>query len=169
MCGIAGIIHSSASRPLIEAMTEVMISRGPDGAGYHVEPGVAMGMRRLSIIDLAHGWQPLYSGERSVVAFQNGEIYNFQELRKQLQAKGYVFQTDSDTEVLAHGYHAWGIEDLANRLDGMYANERSSLYVIGLVKSPSLSRNSRAASLMLLTCAFWLPCLRSAQKFRWMG
>jgi asparagine synthase (glutamine-hydrolysing) len=121
MCGIAGIIHPSASRPLIEAMTEVMISRGPDGAGYHVEPGVAMGMRRLSIIDLAHGWQPLYSGERSVVAFQNGEIYNFQELRKQLQAKGYVFQTDSDTEVLAHGYHAWGIEDLANRLDGMYA------------------------------------------------
>lgn len=121
MCGIAGILHPRASQPLIKAMTDVMISRGPDGAGYHVEPGVAMGMRRLSIIDLAHGWQPLYSSEQSVVAFQNGEIYNFQGLRKQLQEKGYAFKTDSDTEVLAHGYHAWGIEDLARRLDGMYA------------------------------------------------
>lgn len=121
MCGIAGILHPRASQPLIKAMTDVMISRGPDGDGYHVESGIAMGMRRLSIIDLAHGWQPLYSSEQSVVAFQNGEIYNFQELRKQLQEKGYAFKTDSDTEVLAHGYHAWGIEDLARRLDGMYA------------------------------------------------
>ena len=121
MCGIAGILHQRASGPLIKAMTDVMLTRGPDGEGYHVEPGLAMGMRRLSIIDLSHGGQPLYSSARSVVAFQNGEIYNFQCLRKQLQSKGYVFETESDTEVLAHGYHAWGIEELARRLDGMYA------------------------------------------------
>ena len=121
MCGIAGIIHSSASRPLIEAMTDMMLSRGPDGAGFHVEPGIAMGMRRLSIIDLAHGWQPLRSGENQVVAFQNGEIYNHRQLREELQTTGYTFATESDTEVIAHGYHAWGAAELARRLDGMFA------------------------------------------------
>ncbi len=121
MCGIAGILHQRASSSLIKAMTDVMLARGPDGEGYHVETGLAMGMRRLSIIDLSHGGQPLYSAERSIVAFQNGEIYNFQYLRKQLQSEGYAFQTESDTEVLAHGYHAWGIDELARRLDGMYA------------------------------------------------
>lgn len=121
MCGIAGIIHPSASRPLIEAMTDMMLSRGPDGAGFHVEPGIAMGMRRLSIIDLAHGWQPLRSGENQVIAFQNGEIYNHRHLREELQAMGYAFATGSDTEVIAHGYHAWGATELARRLDGMYA------------------------------------------------
>lgn len=121
MCGIAGILHQRASGPLIKAMTDVMFPRGPDGEGYHVEPGLAMGMRRLSIIDHSHGGQPLYSAERSIVAFQNGEIYNFQNLRMELQSEGYVFQTEGDTEVLAHGYHAWGIEELGRRLDGMYA------------------------------------------------
>jgi asparagine synthase (glutamine-hydrolysing) len=121
MCGIAGIIHQQASGSLIKAMTDVMLSRGPDGDGYHVEPGVAMGMRRLSIIDLSHGWQPLYSAEGTIVAFQNGEIYNYKYLREQLQAEGYVFQTESDTEVLVHGYNSWGIDQLALRLDGMYA------------------------------------------------
>jgi asparagine synthase (glutamine-hydrolysing) len=121
MCGIAGIIHPSASHPLIEAMTDMMVSRGPDGAGFHVEPGVAMGMRRLSIIDLAHGWQPLRSSDNQVIAFQNGEIYNHRQLREQLQALGYAFATDSDTEVIAHGYHVWGATELARRLDGMYA------------------------------------------------
>lgn len=121
MCGIAGILHQRASGPLIKAMTDVMLPRGPDGEGYHVEPGIAMGMRRLSIIDHSHGGQPLYSAERSIVAFQNGEIYNFQNLRMELQFEGYVFQTEGDSEVLAHGYHAWGIEELGRRLDGMYA------------------------------------------------
>ena len=121
MCGIAGILHQRASFPQIKAMTDVMLTRGPDGEGYYVEPGLAMGMRRLSIIDLSQGGQPLFSSARSVVAFQNGEIYNFQSLRNQLKPKGYFFETESDTEVLAHGYHAWGIEELARRLDGMYA------------------------------------------------
>ena len=121
MCGIAGILHQRASRQLIKAMTEVMLNRGPDGDGYYVEPGLAMGMRRLSIIDLSLGGQPLFSSDHSIVAFQNGEIYNFRILRRQLQTKGYLFVTDSDTEVLAHGYQEWGIEELGSRLDGMFA------------------------------------------------
>jgi len=121
MCGIAGLIHPRASAPLIKAMTDVMYLRGPDDEGFYVEPGLAMGMRRLSIIDLLHGSQPLYSSNQSIVAFQNGEIYNHRTLRKQLQSEGYVFKTESDTEVLAHGYHAWGIEELSRCLDGMYA------------------------------------------------
>ena len=121
MCGIAGLINPRASAPLIKAMTDVMYLRGPDDEGFYVEPGLAMGMRRLSIIDLLNGSQPLYSSNQSIVAFQNGEIYNHRTLRQQLQSEGYVFKTESDTEVLAHGYHAWGIEELSHRLDGMYA------------------------------------------------
>lgn len=121
MCGIAGIIHPFATRKLIEAMTDVMYSRGPDGAGYYVSDGIAMGMRRLSIIDLEHGWQPLYNSDNTVVAFQNGEIYNYLLLRRQLQERGYTFKTNSDTEVLAHGFRCWGVAGLLERLDGMYA------------------------------------------------
>lgn len=121
MCGIAGIIHPRANRSLIEGLTDVMMARGPDDAGYHVEPGIAMGMRRLAVIDLAHGGQPLFSNDQSIVAFQNGEIYNYQDIRTQLIKLGYAFKTHSDTEILAHGFHAWGIVDLAKRLDGMYA------------------------------------------------
>lgn len=121
MCGITGIIHPNASQGLIAAMTDVMFARGPDGAGYYIDNGIAMGMRRLSIIDLEHGWQPLYSAGQTIVAFQNGEIYNHVSLRSDLQKVGYEFKTLSDTEVLAHGYHCWGLMGLANRLDGMYA------------------------------------------------
>ena len=121
MCGIAGIIHPRANRLLIEGLTDVMKPRGPDGAGYYVEPGIAMGMRRLAVIDLAHGGQPLFGDDQSIVAFQNGEIYNYQDIRTQLIKLGYAFKTDSDTEILAHGLHAWGIDGLAKRLDGMYA------------------------------------------------
>lgn len=121
MCGIVGILHPQATRAWVEVLADAMHARGPDGSGFYVEPGVALGMRRLSIIDLESGWQPLFSGERSVVAFQNGEIYNYRELRDELLSKGYVFATRSDTEVLAHGYHAWGARGIAERLDGMYA------------------------------------------------
>ena len=121
MCGIVGIIHPSANRVLIEELTEIMSPRGPDGAGYFVDPGIAMGMRRLAVIDLAHGGQPLFSNDQSIVAFQNGEIYNHRFLRAQLIELGYTFRTQSDTEILAHGFHAWGADGLAKRLDGMYA------------------------------------------------
>jgi len=124
MCGIAGIIDHHAGDALpsqLERMLTWMEKRGPDGAGTYVEPALAMGMRRLSIIDLDHGWQPLYSLDRQIVAFQNGEIYNYRELRRELEQRGFTFATASDTEVLAHGYAAWGIEGLLQRIDGMFA------------------------------------------------
>jgi len=124
MCGIAGIIdhHAGEALPLqLERMLEWMVKRGPDGAGTYFEPALAIGMRRLSIIDLDHGWQPLYSLEGQIVAFQNGEIYNYRGLRRELEQHGFTFMTASDTEVLAHGYAAWGIDGLLQRIDGMFA------------------------------------------------
>ncbi len=124
MCGIFGLIDHedpNQARRKTEILVESMRHRGPDGSGFWSEPGVALGMRRLSVIDLEHGWQPLFGGEREVVAFQNGEIYNYRDLRPLLEKEGYEFQTQSDTEVLAHGYHHWGIEGLLQRIDGMFA------------------------------------------------
>jgi asparagine synthase (glutamine-hydrolysing) len=95
--------------------------RGPDGEGMHVEPGIAMGMRRLAVIDLATGDQPLYARGAQVLAFQNGEIYNYRALRAELERSGRVFATASDTEILAQGYDCWGIDGLLARIDGMYA------------------------------------------------
>jgi asparagine synthase (glutamine-hydrolysing) len=124
MCGIAGIIDHHAGDALphqLERMLAWMEKRGPDGAGNYFEPALAMGMRRLSVIDLDHGWQPLYSLERRIVVFQNGEIYNYRDLRRELEQTGFAFSTASDTEVLAHGYAAWGIDGLLRRIDGMFA------------------------------------------------
>ena len=124
MCGIVGLIDTTdkaVPRRMLGAMRDVMIARGPDGIGEYIEGHIGMAMRRLSVIDLKHGWQPLTSRNGNVIAFQNGEVYNFKELRQELQAEGYVFQTCSDTEVLAHGYACWGIDDLLSRIDGMYA------------------------------------------------
>jgi asparagine synthase (glutamine-hydrolysing) len=124
MCGIAGIIDQHADAPLRAQLTGMlgwMVKRGPDGAGEYLDRTVAMGMRRLSVIDLEGGWQPLYGADGQVVVFQNGEIYNYREVRAQLQRAGFAFRTESDTEVHAHGYVAWGIDGLLQRLDGMYA------------------------------------------------
>lgn len=121
MCGIAGFIHPTAGAELLDRQLGEIFHRGPDGEGRYSSGRMHLGMRRLSIIDLEGGWQPLYSRNERVVAFQNGEIYNFQTLRVQLEARGYVFKTHSDTEVLAHGYDAWGIDGLLDRLDGMFA------------------------------------------------
>jgi asparagine synthase (glutamine-hydrolysing) len=122
MCGIFGIIGECANnQSLIKAMGKHMINRGPDGEGYFFDNCLGMGMRRLSIIDLEGGWQPLYSRNKRVIAFQNGEIYNYLELRKELVEKKYIFETSSDTEVLAHGFDAWGMKGLLERLDGMYS------------------------------------------------
>ncbi|MNW38605.1 Asparagine synthetase [glutamine-hydrolyzing] 1 [compost metagenome] len=123
MCGIVGIIdtHSNnISEEILRTMAETMIHRGPDGDGIFIDGPIGMAMRRLSIIDLEGGWQPFYSNNKQVVAFQNGEIYNYLELRSELSPK-YTFMSDSDTEVLAHGYVEWGIDGLLERLDGMYA------------------------------------------------
>lgn len=124
MCGIAGLIDASgkySKSDVVRRMAEVMINRGPDGYGEFIESPVAMAMRRLSVIDLEHGWQPFFSDGNRVVAFQNGEIYNFRELQKTLKQKGYFFRSHSDTEVLAHGFTEWGIRGLLERIDGMYA------------------------------------------------
>ncbi|HEV2863871.1 MAG TPA: asparagine synthase (glutamine-hydrolyzing) [Pyrinomonadaceae bacterium] len=124
MCGIVGLIDAVAGTvppPLLWAMRDVMFNRGPDGEGEYLEGSVGMAMRRLSIIDPAGGWQPFFSRGGEVVAFQNGEIYNYRELKRQLEAKGHRFSTESDTEVLAHGYTEWGAEELLKRIDGMFA------------------------------------------------
>lgn len=121
MCGIVGYIGDGLGEALLDLLLGSMRSRGPDGDGRHHDGPIHMGMRRLSIIDLSEGWQPLRSREGKVVAFQNGEIYNYRLLRSELEAAGFAFHTNSDTEILAHGYAQWGIDGLLRRLDGMYA------------------------------------------------
>ena len=124
MCGIAGIAaFADAPPPLPEqlrAMCDTLVHRGPDEDGMEVRDGVALGMRRLSIIDLSGGTQPIYNEDRSVRIVFNGEIYNFRELRRELLAKGHRFATQSDTEVIVHGYEEWGVE-VTRRLNGMFA------------------------------------------------
>ena len=107
-------------RALLTRMNDSQAHRGPDGRGEHHEPGVALGHRRLSIIDLATGQQPLYNEDGTVVVVFNGEIYNYQELIPELQAFGHTFQTRSDTEVIVHAWEAWG-ERCVERFRGMFA------------------------------------------------
>jgi asparagine synthase (glutamine-hydrolysing) len=123
MCGIAGLLTDPESTPahsLIEGMCNQLIHRGPDAAGYFVEPGIALGHRRLSIIDTTGGNQPIANEDGTLQVIFNGEIYNFQELRTQLIAKGHQFRTHSDTEVLVHLYEDYG-EDMPQHLNGMFA------------------------------------------------
>jgi asparagine synthase (glutamine-hydrolysing) len=107
-------------RDLLHRMNESQHHRGPDEGGLHVEPGVGLGHRRLSIIDLSTGQQPLYNEDRSVVIVFNGEVYNFQELFRELSAAGHSFRTRSDTEAIVHAWEEWG-EDCVLRLRGMFA------------------------------------------------
>ncbi len=124
MCGITGIFDTrearEISRDLLDRMNETQFHRGPDEGGLHLEPGVGLGHRRLSIIDLSTGQQPLFNEDHSVVVVFNGEIYNFQELVPELQALGHVFRTHSDTEVIVHAWEAWG-EACVQRFRGMFA------------------------------------------------
>jgi asparagine synthase (glutamine-hydrolysing) len=124
MCGIVGLcdrLEPQQARRLLARMLATMEARGPDGSGQFLEADIVMGMRRLAVIDVEGGGQPLLSRDGQVVAFQNGEIYNHVELRHQLERSGAVFRTASDTEVLAHGYDHWGMDGLLAKLDGMYA------------------------------------------------
>jgi asparagine synthase (glutamine-hydrolysing) len=105
---------------VLVGMTDAIAHRGPDDAGFHIDPPVLMGMRRLAIIDLSTGHQPIGNEDGSIQVVYNGEIYNYRELRAELQAKGHVFKTRSDTEVLVHLYEEEG-ETFANRLNGMFA------------------------------------------------
>jgi len=123
MCGIAGIAAWRGKPPAREDVTrmcDAMVHRGPDDAGYLVEDAVALGMRRLSIIDLAGGHQPIFNEDGTVAVFYNGEIYNYLELRAELEAKGHRFATNSDTEVIVHLWEEEGVE-FPRRLNGMFA------------------------------------------------
>jgi glutamine phosphoribosylpyrophosphate amidotransferase len=101
-------------------MVDALVHRGPDSAGYFFDGEYSAGVRRLAINDVAHGDQPLYSADRQVVLVYNGEIYNYPELRRELETKGHTFRTHSDGEVICHLYEHHG-EMLFERLDGMFA------------------------------------------------
>jgi len=120
MCGICGMIGPGADPAVIQRMNLSLAHRGPDGEGVYQGDGVLLGHRRLSIIDLVTGEQPMTNEDKTVWVVFNGEIYNFQDLRKELQERGHVFATKSDTEVLIHGYEEYGPEFLI-RLDGIFA------------------------------------------------
>ena len=121
MCGICGFTGKLPnSKEVLTRMMDRIIHRGPDSAGQFINDRVAWGFRRLSIIDLDHGSQPMFNEDGSIVIVFNGEIYNFQTLREELEAKGHVFANRSDTEVLVHGYEEWGT-DLPNHCRGMFA------------------------------------------------
>src|SRR5262245_33554038 len=122
MCGIAGFLlrDATAGRDLVERMCEQIRHRGPDDEGIHIDGGCAIGMRRLSILDLRTGHQPMSNEDQSVWVVFNGEIYNFQRLRKELIGQGHCFTTSSDTETLVHLYEQCGPAGLA-RLRGMFA------------------------------------------------
>ena len=132
MCGIAGFVDASArgrwsarsdaaeaERVRLRAMCSAIRHRGPDDEGMHLEPGVALGMRRLAIIDLATGRQPIHNEDSSIWVVFNGEIYNYAELRRDLEARGHTFYTASDTETIVHAYEEWG-DEAFGRLRGMF-------------------------------------------------
>ncbi len=124
MCGITGIFDTRGKHDIdvavLRRMNDSQIHRGPDEGSWHIEPGVGLGHRRLSIIDIATGQQPLFNEDGSVVVVYNGEIYNYQQLIPELQALGHVFHTKSDTEVIVHAWEAWGA-DCVKRFRGMFA------------------------------------------------
>ena len=123
MCGIAGIYRPGQepiSHKLIKRMTDAIAHRGPDGEGYFIDIDIALGHRRLAVLDLtAAGNQPMSTLDRQLVVSYNGEIYNFRELRRELEGYGYRFNSRTDTEVLLHGYREWGM-DLVPKLNGMF-------------------------------------------------
>ena len=124
MCGISGLFdmrgQRAFSRALMSDINDIQKHRGPDEADLHLEPGLALGHRRLSVIDLATGLQPQFNGDGTVAIVFNGEIYNYRELTIELEALGYQFKTRSDTEAIVHAWEAWGAQ-CVHRLRGMFA------------------------------------------------
>ncbi len=169
MCGIAGFsdpgLDASAAAERLQPMLAAIRHRGPDDEGALVEPGIALGMRRLSIIDLATGRQPIHNEDRTIWVVFNGEIYNYTALRAELEGRGHRFYTSSDTETIVHAYEEWG-DDAFARLRGMFgialwdarsrtlvlARDRAGIkplhYAVvgdGCSSDPKSSRYSRAA------------------------
>ena len=124
MCGIAGVVARDPSRSLDPAVIGLMVAklhhRGPDDTGVVTLPGVSLGLKRLSIMDVAGGRQPISNEDQTITFVGNGEIYNFRRLREELVAKGHRFKTGSDMEVVVHGYEAWG-DSVVERLSGQFA------------------------------------------------
>lgn len=124
MCGIFGIFYTDSSRPVDSAMvkgsTDLMVHRGPDDSGYYVSGNVGLGHRRLSIIDLSSGQQPMANEDGRIITVYNGEIYNYKDIRQELISKGHTFATNCDTEVIVHGYEEWGT-DCVQRFNGMFS------------------------------------------------
>ena len=124
MCGICGKLEfdprATVSPRLVKAMADAIVHRGPDDEGFYVTGQIGLGFRRLSIIDLSGGHQPLANENDTVWIIFNGEIYNYQELRAELVSKGHIFRTKSDTEVIVHLYEEYGV-DCVQKLRGMFA------------------------------------------------
>lgn len=138
MCGIFGIYYFNEERKVEEKIvvdsTDTMIHRGPDDSGFFIAKNIGLGHRRLSIIDLSNGHQPLFNEDESVTIVYNGEIYNYLELREELLTKGHKFKTKSDTETIIHAYEEWG-ESCVNKFRGMFAfviwdERRKQLFVV---------------------------------------
>lgn len=124
MCGIVGLIDRRIKRiPLHVAyeLAESMKERGPDGFGRFDDDYISLAGRRLAIVDKKNGDQPMKNADGSIIVFQNGEIYNYRELRQELKRRGYIFRTESDTEIVVHGYEEWGVDGLLKKIDGMFA------------------------------------------------
>ena len=123
MCGITGFAErnhkAETARRIVKGMADLITYRGPDGEGYYVDDQVAQGHRRLSIIDLEGGKQPMFKEDQNLAVNFNCEIYNFQELTAELMRAGHTFATRSDTEVLLHGYEQWG-KEMLQKLRGMF-------------------------------------------------
>ena len=121
MCGIVGFINQKKNKEeIIENMSLKIKHRGPDDEGYYIDNNIALAHRRLAIIDLKSGKQPIFNEDKTKIIIFNGEIYNFKSLRKILINEGYKFKTNSDTEVILHGYEKWG-KNLPKKLRGMFA------------------------------------------------
>jgi len=200
MCGIAGKFNFCADRPIdgerLHAMTDVIAHRGPDADGFHIGRGIGLGHRRLSIIDLSTGDQPLANEDGSVWVVFNGEIYNFADVRSELVALGHRFRTRSDTEVIVHGYEQWG-EGVVDRLRGMFAialwdERRRRLLLIrdrlgvkpvyysvtssgvtfgseikALLEDPDVPRGWSAESLDAFLALQYVPCPRTMYEAVW--
>src|SRR6266478_3787277 len=145
MCGIAGFVNRDgrpADGGLLRAMTDAIAHRGPDGDGHYVAGPVALGHRRLAIIDLVTGAQPMGNEDGTVWITYNGEVYNFAALRTELEARGFAFRTTSDTEVILRAWEAFG-PDCVERLRGMFAfaiwdARKSVLFLAGAAELPDL-------------------------------
>ena len=167
MCGFIGFTGQIENREqVLRKMADRIAHRGPDMEGFHVAgdgqaDSIALGFRRLSIIDLADGAQPMYNEDGTVVVVYNGEVYNFMDLRQELIARGHVFKTRCDTEVILHGYEEYG-EGLAARLRGMFA--------YGIKKQiPCMGQGTLSVSnpIIILFCRGAHFCLDQRSKAFW--